>query len=76
MSTRNLGNVRALIKSSTPPTNKDLIWQDTSVNPNIKKSWNTSTLAWEPFGSGLSVDNIDGGYPDSIPVLDYDGGEI
>lgn len=51
MSTKNLGNVRALISSAVAPTNKNLIWQDTSVNPYVKKIWNSSLNIWEEISA-------------------------
>jgi uncharacterized protein (TIGR02145 family) len=55
MATRNLGNVRALISSATPPTNKNLIWQDTSSIPYTKKVWNNNLLIWEPINPSEST---------------------
>ena len=51
MSTKNLGNVRALISSAVAPTNKNLIWQDTSVIPYVKKIWNNSLNVWEELSA-------------------------
>jgi uncharacterized protein (TIGR02145 family) len=55
MATRNLGNVRALISSATPPTNKNLIWQDTRSIPYTKKVWNNDLLIWEPINPSVST---------------------
>ncbi len=65
MPTKNLGNVRALIVSSTPPTNTDLLWRDTSVSPNKTKEYDTLALQWVdlralPGATDLSVGIITG----------------
>jgi hypothetical protein len=52
MATKNLGNVRALISGTVAPTNKSLIWEDTSTLPYVKKIWNNVGLVWEPIATG------------------------
>ena len=49
MATQNLGNVRALIRSATAPTNTDLLWRNTSVSPETINIYNSVTLVWEPI---------------------------
>jgi hypothetical protein len=55
MATKNLGNVRALISGTTAPTNKSLIWEDTSVLPYVKKIWNNVDLIWEPIATNVGA---------------------
>lgn len=46
----NLGTVRALIVSASPPVNRTLIWYDTTTH--IHKYFNIDTEQWVTLGSG------------------------
>lgn len=56
--TVNLGLVAAIHVGTTPPTNKKLIWIDTSATPNVQKWYNASTTSWETFLFSTLIDNI------------------
>lgn len=46
---KNLGQVAAVIAGITPPDNTNLIWLDTSGAETIKKVYNPTNTAWEPL---------------------------
>jgi len=53
--TKVIGQVSAVFVGTSPPTNKNLIWRDTSTTPNSWKFYNTSTSAWESFTAGANA---------------------
>jgi microcystin-dependent protein len=46
---KNLGQVAAVIKSATAPSNINVIWIDTSTTPAIKKNWDVNSSTWIPL---------------------------
>lgn len=57
---KNIGVVAAGYAGTTAPTNKDLIWIDTSTPARVKKIYNYTTSIWEPHVSGVTslVENL------------------
>ena len=56
----NLGQIAAVKVAATAPTNKQLLWYDTSVTSGINwKYFNLSTSQWETLGSNGSNNIID-----------------
>ena len=43
---KNLGQVSAVITSAVEPTNRNLLWYDTNFNPPKKKSYDNLTESW------------------------------
>lgn len=54
MSVKNLGQVSAIHIGTSAPTNKNLIWRDLSVSPNLWKIWNSQTSLWETVPSEIA----------------------
>lgn len=46
---KNLGQVSAVIYSPTAPNNINVIWIDTSTTPSIKKNWDVNSQTWIPL---------------------------
>lgn len=83
--TTNLGLVKAIFVGTSAPSNKNLIWRDTSLTVPIHKFYNETTLSWVELVNAVLVDNItikidvDGKlYVDSseIPSLTVENGSI
>lgn len=61
MATKNLGFARAIVSSTTAPTNTKMIWYDSNPSQLKHKIYNTQTLQWEPLGGTgpeITVDDI------------------
>lgn len=56
--TKNLGIVKALHVATTPPTNTDMIWRDTSLATPLHKYYNPTTLTWQAFIYAVLVDGV------------------
>jgi microcystin-dependent protein len=52
---KNLGQVAAVIPSPTAPTNTNVVWLDTSGSTTIKKIWDPIALAWIPLTQSGTV---------------------
>lgn len=55
---KNLGIVKAIFVSNTPPTNTDVLWRDTNLTIPIHKWYNQSTSSWEELINTVVIDNI------------------
>lgn len=44
---KNLGQVKAIYIGTTPPTNTNMLWRDTSITPKTYKEYIDSTGQWE-----------------------------
>jgi hypothetical protein len=49
MSTINLGPVKSIFIQSTPPSNTNVLWRDTSTVPAVLRFFNDSTAVWGPL---------------------------
>jgi len=58
MTTKNLGLVKAIFESTTPPTNISVIWRDTSLTTPLHKYYNTVSVSWEAFIYSTLIDNL------------------
>jgi hypothetical protein len=88
MPTVNLGLVKGLFAQTTAPTRTDVSWLDTSVVPNILKTYSTLTASWEAVigatpitlsGSSLTRTEFEGLTLEQIQTnfrLFRDGGEL
>ena len=83
--TVNVGLVKAIFVGTTAPTNTNVLWRDTSLNPPLHKYYNTTTSSWETFIYSTLIDNVtikkdvDGKlYVDltEIPALSIEDGSI
>lgn len=51
-SSKNLGQVAAIVYGTVAPNNKNLVWIDTTTNPPVKKEYNYTSGAWEASSGG------------------------
>jgi hypothetical protein len=57
--TRNLGQVKGYFSQATAPSNTTVIWNDTSVSPNVKKTYNSISGTWVPMaGQILMIEGL------------------
>jgi hypothetical protein len=75
MATQNLGNVRALIPSTTPPTNTDLLWRDLSISPPKIKEYDSVLASWVDLraDTSLFIPVSEKGVADGVATLDLTG---
>lgn len=59
MSTKNLGSVKAYIRSATAPTNTDILWRDISASPNDWKAYDTVKLKWESILGSTEIITVE-----------------
>jgi microcystin-dependent protein len=52
---KNLGQIAAIIAGPTPPANTNVIWLDTSGTQSVKKNWDPIALAWIPITQSATV---------------------
>ena len=50
LQSQNLGLVKAIHVGASAPSNTNMLWRDTSVNPNVTKQYNNVDDVWEEFG--------------------------
>lgn len=56
--TKNLGLVKAIFVGTTPPTNTNVLWRDTSISPNAHKAFNTVTSLWEAISDVGTIQDL------------------
>lgn len=52
---KNLGPVSAVYSGTVAPSNKNLIWFDTTTTPSTKKVWDNNTSAWVAINIAPSI---------------------
>lgn len=54
MATKNLGQVSAILISTTPPSNQKMLWYDDNIGQKLLKYYDTNTSSWKNFdGTGV-----------------------